>query len=188
LNRQSSKSEPSKNQPSKDKPKNVDDGPSGRATEAPEPPWKGKARRGVFEGDVAVVELRSRLALASERILEPVAPNPTVPTGAALLRLTGGVLMAVAVAGVTGYLWGFRLSTKSPAPVDARGAAHDVTSVDAVQQPLPLATASPSVLPSRPFPPPASAEDASEFASDIMANGQIFREFMVWREQQLRKQ
>src|SRR5215468_4950735 len=67
LKREALKIEPSKNQPSKDESKDVDGGPSGRATEAPEPPWKGKARRGVFEGDVAVAELRSRLARASEQ-------------------------------------------------------------------------------------------------------------------------
>src|SRR5882672_9784814 len=83
-------------------------------TEAPEPPWKRKARRGVFEGDVAVVELRSRLALGSERVPELALPRSTVPTAAAVVRLTGGVLMAAAVAGVTGYFWGFRLSTKPP--------------------------------------------------------------------------
>src|SRR5262245_33990628 len=58
--------EPSKNQPSKDEPKNVGAAPSSRTTEAPEPPWRRKTPRGVFEGDVAVVELRSRLALAPE--------------------------------------------------------------------------------------------------------------------------
>jgi len=227
LNRPSSKIEPSKNQPSKNEPRNVDGGPSGRATEVPEPLWKRKARREVFEGDVAVVELRSRLALAPERILEPPAPNSTVPTVAALLRLTGGVLVAAAVAGVTGYL-GVRLSTKSPqlapatgqanvlptvatpaanfkisnpdserrsgpaaaigaAPVDAHGAADDVASVDAAQQPLPSATGPRSVAPSSPFPPPAPVEDASEIAAKMMANGDIFRQFMLWREQQQRK-
>jgi hypothetical protein len=114
LKSDSLKHESSKNQLSKDQPKNVDAAPSSRTTEAPEPPWKRKARRNVFEGDVAVVELRSRLALAPERVPEPAAPKSAVPTFAAALRLMGGVLTAAAVAGVTGYLWGFRLSSQSP--------------------------------------------------------------------------
>ena len=114
LKPESLKDESSKNQPSKDEPKNVGAALSSRTTEAPEPPWKRKTRRGAFEGDVAVVELRSRLALAPERVPEPAAPVSTVPTFAAVVRLLGGVLMAAAAAGVTGYLWGFRLSTESP--------------------------------------------------------------------------
>jgi len=227
LNRQSSKTEPSKNQPSKDEPKKVDGGPSGRATAAPEPPWKRQARRGVFEGDVAVVELRSRLALAPDRIPEPAAPNSTARTSGALLR-TGGVLMAATAAGVIGYLWGFGLSTKSPqlepatgqanvvptmaspaanlkvsnldserrsgpaaaigvAPVGARGAADDVTSVDAVQRPSPLATGPRSVVTSPPSRPPAPAEDPSEIAAkvkvgeELMANGDITAARMMFQ-------
>jgi hypothetical protein len=249
--------ESSKNQPSKDEPKNVGAVPPSRPTEAPEPPWKRKARRGVFEGDVAVVELRSRLALGSERVPEPAVPPPTVPTVAAAGRLMGGVLMAAAVAGVAGYLWGIRLSTQStqvaptsdqsnvrpapstaaanltaanpdsgrpsgpstkspqfapasnqtnalpapsrptanlkapnsnpeppsrptaatgPAPFDARGAANDVTSVDAARRPMLSAR---PISPSSASRPPASADDASEIAAkmkigaELMANGDI---------------
>src|SRR6267378_4270632 len=83
--RESDDSEPSKNEPLKSEPlKNESLKPESlkpeslkpeslkpeSLTEAPEPPWKRKARRGVFEGDVAVVELRSRLALGSERVPE----------------------------------------------------------------------------------------------------------------------
>src|SRR5712692_9893700 len=68
LKQESLKPETSKNESSKDEPKNVGAAPSSRTTEAPEPPWKRKTRRSVFEGDVAVVELRSRLALAPERV------------------------------------------------------------------------------------------------------------------------
>src|SRR5712671_163817 len=114
LKPESLKPEASKNQPSKDEPKNVHAAPPSGTTEAPEPPWKRKARRDVFEGDVAVVELRSRLAKAPERVLEPAVPPSTTPTVGAGLRLMGGVLMAAAVAGVTGYFWGFSLSTQSP--------------------------------------------------------------------------
>jgi hypothetical protein len=257
LKPESLKDESSKNQPSKDEPKNVHAAPSSRTTEAPEPPWKRKARRDVFEGDVAVVELRSRLAKAPERVLEPAVPPSTPPTVGAGVRLMGGVLMAAAVAGIAGYFWGFRLSTQSPqlapasdqanvrtalstpaatltasnpdsarpsgpstkspqfapasnqtyalpapsrpaanlkapnsdpeppsrptvatgpAPVDARGAANDVTSVDAARRPMPSAR---PISPSSASRPPASTNDASEIAAkmkigaELMANGDV---------------
>jgi hypothetical protein len=250
------KNESSKNLTSKKKAGVV---PSGRATEAPEPLWKRKTRRGVFEGDVAVVELRSRLAFAPERVPEPAAPVSNAPTFAAL-RLMGSILTAAAVAGVTGYLWGFRLSTESPqrapasnqanmrpslstaatnlnalppdpeplpevsaksrpfapasnqtnavptppspaanlkaantdaerpsrgavtigpASVDTRGATNNVTSVDIIDQLMPLATGPRPVSPSSASRSPPSATDASEIAAkmkigtDLMANGDI---------------
>jgi hypothetical protein len=124
----SSKSASSKNQHSKNESKNADAEPPGRPTEAPEPPpWKRKGRRDIFEGDVAVVELRSRLALGSERVPEPAAPRSTVPTVAAAVRLTGGVLLAAAVAGISGYFWGFKLSTQSPQAEPASNQANAPT-------------------------------------------------------------
>jgi hypothetical protein len=117
-----SKSEPPKNAPAKDAPKDVGAAPSSRAMgEAPTAPWKRKSRHGVFEGDVAVVELRSRLALKPERIQEPVVPPSTAPTFSGVLRLTSGVAMAATVVGVGGYLWGFNLSTEMPEPTPASG-------------------------------------------------------------------
>jgi hypothetical protein len=104
--------EPSTEAP-KETPKEAGVGASTRTTQAPEPPWKRKTQRGFFEGDVAAVELRSRLALAPDRIPEPTIRGSSVSKFAAVLRLTGVVLIAAAVAGVAGYLWGFRLSTKS---------------------------------------------------------------------------
>jgi TPR repeat protein len=114
----SSKDEPSKNeslknQSARDAPKNVGAARSSRPAQVQEPSWKRKARYRVFEGDVAVVELRSRLALAPERTQEPAIPLPTVSTFAGGLRLIGGVLVAAAAAGVAGYIWGLRLSTKT---------------------------------------------------------------------------
>jgi hypothetical protein len=124
LKPESLKPESLKNQPSKDEPKNVRPAPSSGTTEAPEPPWKRRTRRGVFEGDVAVVELRSRLAMAPERVPEPAVLPPTVPTVAAVGRLMGGVLMAAAAAGVTGYFWGFRLSIEPPEVAPVSGQAN----------------------------------------------------------------
>src|SRR5215467_7423068 len=101
-----SKSEPPKNEPAKDTPKDVGAAPSGRATEVPDPPWKRKQRRDVFEGDVAVVELRSRLA--PERIPDPAVRFSRPPTVSGVLSRISGIAMAGAVAGVAGYLWGFK--------------------------------------------------------------------------------
>ncbi|HKD30694.1 MAG TPA: hypothetical protein VKC66_32900 [Xanthobacteraceae bacterium] len=101
----------------KDTPKDVGAAPSGRATEVPDPPWKRKSRRDVFEGDVAVVELRSRLA--PERIPEPAVRFSTAPTVSGVLPLMRGVAMAAAAAGVAGYFWGSKLSTKMPEPTPA---------------------------------------------------------------------
>src|SRR5258708_24593479 len=96
------KSAPPKNAPAKNPPKDVGAALSSRATEVPDPPWKRKPRRDVFEGDVALVELRSRLA--AERIPEPAVRFSTAPTYSGLLRLMRGVAMAAAVAHVAGYL------------------------------------------------------------------------------------
>jgi hypothetical protein len=79
--------------------------------EPPEPPWKGKKRRGAFAGDVAVVELRTKLALAPDRIPEPL------PDSAA--RVFGGVgrfigVIAVVAVGAVGYLWGQARRTTLP--------------------------------------------------------------------------
>jgi hypothetical protein len=117
------KNAPSRNERSKAAPKDVGAAPSSRATEAPAPPWKRKPRRGVFEGDVAVLELRSRLALGSERIPEPAEPISTAPASSGILRLMSGIAMAAAVAGVVGYFCGFRLSSKTPEPALASGQA-----------------------------------------------------------------
>jgi hypothetical protein len=117
-----SKSGPPKNAPAKDPAKDGGADPSSRATEVPDPPWKRKRRREVFEGDVAIVELRSRLSPV--RIQEPVVPFSTAPTFSGVLRLMSGVAMVAAVAGVAGYLWGFRLSGKIPQLTPASSQAN----------------------------------------------------------------
>jgi hypothetical protein len=45
--------------------------------ESGQPPWKRSTRRGSFAGDVAIVELRNKLALAPQRLPEP-PPSPSV--------------------------------------------------------------------------------------------------------------
>jgi Flp pilus assembly protein TadD len=70
---------------------------------ASEPPWKRK-RRQAFAGDIAVVELRTRLALAPERLPAPPSPVPTVSKFGAAARLMG--IFVIVTAGVVGYRWG----------------------------------------------------------------------------------
>jgi hypothetical protein len=67
-----------------------------------QPPWKRSKRRGSFAGDVAIVELRNKRALAPQRLPEP-PPSPGVKhwlTG----RLAG--IAVVAAVGVIGYRMG----------------------------------------------------------------------------------
>jgi hypothetical protein len=122
--RESDDGKPAKSAPAKDTPKDVGAAPSSRAMEAPAPPWRRKPRHEVFEGDIAAVELRSRLALRPERIQEPVVPFSTVPTFSGVLRLTSGVAMAATAVGVAGYLWGFNLSAKMPELTPVSGQAN----------------------------------------------------------------
>jgi hypothetical protein len=105
----------------------------------------------VFEGDVAIVELRS--LLAPERIPEPAVRFSTAPTFSGVLPLMSGVAMAVAVAGVAGYLWGFKLSTKMPELTLASGQANVLPALSP-----PVASLKTS---NRDFEPPAAARTAS---------------------------
>jgi len=148
-----SKRGPPKNAPAKDTPKDVGAAPSSRATEIPDPPWKRKPRREVFEGDVALVELRSRLALGSERIPEPAVPFSTAPAFSGVLRLMSGVAMAAIVVGVAGYLWGFKLSAKMPELTPPSGQANVL--------PAPSTPVASLAAPNRDFDSPAAARTAS---------------------------
>lgn len=114
----------SKNAPARDTPKDVGAAPLNRATEPAGQPWKRKSRRAVFEGDVALVELRSRLARGAERIPEPAVPFSTAPTFSGVLRMMSGVAMAAAAVGVAGFFWGFKLSTKMPEMTSASDPAN----------------------------------------------------------------
>jgi hypothetical protein len=82
---------------------------------AADPPWRrSRPRNGsgaTFAGDVAIAELRTKLALAPDRLPEPPPPS----TGGSKLAWTGrimGVAVVVAV-GFLGYRWG---STSRPLP------------------------------------------------------------------------
>jgi hypothetical protein len=154
---------PSKTGPKSEPPKEVGAAPSSRVTEVPDPPWKRKSRGELFEGDVAIVELRSRLALESERVPEPAVPLSTDPTFSGVLRLMSGVATAAAVAGIAGYLWAFKLSTKMPELTPASGQANILPAL-----PTPVASLKTS---NRDFDPPAAARTASVGLAPVDTSG-----------------
>ena len=70
---------------------------------AAELPWKRKKRPPIFEGDVAIKELRARLALAPDQMPEPPLYRASDPIFAVVARLTG--VMVLAAVGALGFLW-----------------------------------------------------------------------------------
>jgi hypothetical protein len=70
--------------------------------ESGQPPWKRSKRRGSFAGDVAIVELRNKLALAPQRLPEP---PPSLGTKYRLTSRLVGIAVVTAV-GVIGYRMG----------------------------------------------------------------------------------
>jgi hypothetical protein len=157
------KREPPKNASAKGTPKDGGAAPSSCGTERPDAPWKRSRQPDVFEGDVALVELRSRLALGVERVLEPAAPNSTAPTFSGLVRLMSGIAMTAAVAGVAGYIWGFELSAKMPEPTLASGQANGL--------PAPSAVVASLTVSSRDVDSPASARMTSIGGEPVGARG-----------------
>jgi hypothetical protein len=65
--------------------------------------WKRKKRSAAFEGDTALKELRSHLASAPDQTPEPPLYRAKTPIFAAVVRLTG--VMVLAAAGALGFLW-----------------------------------------------------------------------------------
>lgn len=159
--RKPSKSEPPKNEPAKGAPRGVGAAPSGGATEVPGAPWKRSRRREAFEGDVALVELRSRLG--PQRIEEPAVSLSTTATSSGLLRLMSGVAMTAAVVGVAGYIWGFKLSTKMP---ELTLSSDRANALPALSPPAASLTAS-----NRDFDPLAAARTASIGFAPVDARG-----------------
>jgi len=152
-----------KSEPPKNTPKDVGAAPSGRAPEIRYPPWKRQPRRDVFAGDVALVELRSRLALGGERIPEPAVPFSRGPKFSGVLRLMSRIAMAAAVAGVAGYFLGFKPSTKMPELTPASGQANGLPAL-----PIPVASFKTS---HRDFDPPAAARTASVGLASVDTRG-----------------
>jgi hypothetical protein len=83
-------------------PPKVNTAPRPHMLEPPEPPWKRKKQRGVFAGDVAIVELRTQ-RLAPDRVPEPPLLDSTARVFGRVTRI-GGVVAVVAM-GAVGYLW-----------------------------------------------------------------------------------
>lgn len=157
-----SKGEPLRSALAKGAPKPVTIASSGRVTEeAPDVPWRRSRRREAFEGDVSLAELRSRLG--PERVPEPFVAPSTAPAFSGLLRLTSAVAMVAAVAGAAGYLWGFRLSTKTPEPTHASRQAN-------VPPALPTQAASATAT-TRDLDQPATARTASTGLASVDTRG-----------------
>jgi len=138
-----------------------DDGNSRRSRIAPTtgaprdasapPPWR-RRRYDDFEGDLAVAELRSRLALAPpDRIPEPLLSEAPVPRVLRNMRLV--LLTATAVGIGSAYLWETKLSTIF--------AKLTVGPANALLAPAPAATL---VASQRDIDPPVEARAAIAFA------------------------
>ena len=112
---------PPKNTAAKDTAEDVGAAPPTPVAEVPHLPWKRNRRRQAFEGDIAVAELRSQLALTPERIPEPAVPAPMF---SGVLRLASGVAMIAIAVGAAGYLRGFKLSIEMPELTPASGPAN----------------------------------------------------------------
>jgi hypothetical protein len=78
----------------------------------PDPPWKGRRRSDVFEGDVAIVELRNSLALAPDMVPAPPVRPDRMPLSPIIARL--GVVGALAIAGTYGIVWLTAHTSASP--------------------------------------------------------------------------
>jgi WXXGXW repeat (2 copies) len=100
-----------RNKLSMDAPKEVGTAPSGRTAETLEP-WKRKTRRQVFESGAE----RRGLALTPDRIPELPIAVPTAQTFPAVMGVAGVLFMTATVAGVMGYLSGFRPSIDTLQP------------------------------------------------------------------------
>ena len=112
-----SKDEPLKYAPKKARNPDPDQRPVGPAGPPPkgdaaskgeltstEPPWRRSRHRGAFVGDVAIAELRTRLALAPDRLPEPPPPSSKGSKLAWTGRIAG--VAVVAIVGFVGYRWG----------------------------------------------------------------------------------
>jgi hypothetical protein len=86
---------------------------SGASVSPPMLVWRRSKRRDVFAGDVAIAELRGRLALVPDRLPEPQAPRSFPPKRVA--RRFAGVAVVAAV-GVIGYWVGTALDSPTPRP------------------------------------------------------------------------
>jgi hypothetical protein len=87
----------------------------------PAPPWKVTKRKGRFEGDVAVKELRERMALAPDLPPEP----PLRDTGGSVFGIVGRLAGLVTMAAVAAYLFVWISTPRPPAGDGFALAAYD---------------------------------------------------------------
>jgi TPR repeat protein len=119
----------------------------------PPPPWHAKTPRGAFEGDVAIKELRQRMALAPDL---PPSPPLRRDRGAApgmVLRLAGLVTLAAIAA--YGFVW---ISTPRPQAADSASSGFQDPAAAGEESSL-----SPAILR-----PPVSPSDAEQGASGAL--------------------
>jgi hypothetical protein len=67
------------------------------APEPAEPPWRRSNQRAVFAGDVAIAEMRGKLALSPDRMPEPPSPPPSIGKKYGLARRLAGVAIVAAI-------------------------------------------------------------------------------------------
>ena len=152
-----SSSPPSSAPTSSPPPSSAPQSPPMRAREPP-PPWHAKTPRGAFEGDVAIKELRQRMALAPDL---PPSPPLRGDRGAApgmVLRLAGLVTLAAIAA--YGFVW---IST--PRPQAADSASSGFQSRIGGDQPDPAAAGEESSLSPAMLRPPVRTSTHQGFIS-----------------------
>ncbi len=154
-------------------------------------PWKPfKPRRGMFEGDAAVMELRSRLAKTRDSAVLPDLVRSPRPALGAILRYIGVVLTASGAAGLAGYLLSgargtFQSAQVSPpravqpavrtAPADAAPAAARMATgnrrTDGAGAPAPAPL------------PPDSSESATrlKLGAKLIADGDVVAARMMFK-------
>ncbi|HSV22905.1 MAG TPA: hypothetical protein VLJ17_07740 [Xanthobacteraceae bacterium] len=95
-------------------PRKADVAPRFAAPGAPEPPWGRKKQRQAFAGDVAMTELRTRLALTPDRLPDPPLPVATVSKSYPARRMVSAIV--VAIVGFAAYRWAV-----APPPARSQG-------------------------------------------------------------------
>ena len=136
-----------------------------------EPPWRRsrpRSGRTAFVGDVAIAELRTKLALAPDRLPEP----PRSSSGSKLTWVGRITAVAVVVAvGFIGYRWGSSPNSRIPLPnpsvhgqPQSAGPDRSLTVPDSVGV-LPVINAVPAV-----YPPPGKTNPPG---------GRVFRQLTV---------
>jgi hypothetical protein len=141
--------------------------------EQPAPSWKPAKRPGSFEGDVAIKELRERMALAPDLPPEP----PLRDDGGTVIGMVGRLAGLVALAAVAayGFVWisaprhqpddrGFALAADQNAPFGLRPAAPAVSRAGLGPASLNSGSFKPAV-----FQPPAAPADLTRTRDEAPA-------------------